>query len=280
MAKTLEQIQLFINTAKKNQQELVQEMLDKQASYSQLADLNNTSSAGFIVQIRNLVAFVAAQIYDLLLTQISEIFTLVSENRYGSVSWYEQKVLEFQYGDSLLVVFGETQYATVDESKRIVKKVSVAQSDIGEITFYVWGENERLLTTAELASLKDYINRIKIIGTKVAVVSQDAVVIYMEVDVVKNSLLIDNSGKRIGTNVYPIPIIINDYLMAIQPKQVFVNSWFEADIVANQEIVSLNVLRLYANNDGVNYALEEAPDFIENSTGKYVLDPNSVFRYV
>ncbi len=280
MAKTLEQILLYHNTQKKTQQELIEDMVIKQASYSELAGLDNTSASGLMGQIRSFVAYTCSQVYDLFVQQLDDVYGIVLQNKFGSGSWYIDKILAYQHGDNLVVQNGEAVYTTIDETKKIVKRVSLSSDAGGILRFWVWGEADRILTTPELGALTNYINQIRIIGTQFTVNSLQAISIYIIADVHKNSLLVDNTGKKIGDNTYPIPAIINSYLAAISPTQPFVKAWLEADIIKHPEVISMQIATIRLPDSIDNYVDAPYNGVVENLTGRFVLDPNSTFRYV
>lgn len=278
MAKTLEEIILYRLNTKKTVEEVVAQMNEKQAAYQELAAIDNTSASSFFGQMKKMVAYLSSELSGLCIDQITDINSLIVNNRFGTTEWYKQLALSFQLGDNLTVIDGVAKYATIDETKQVVKKVNLFTDSDGLLRFYVWGANDTVLDSATVALINNYMNQVKIIGTQVSVFSIASVSIFINADVHKNSLLIDNNGKRIGENTYPIPILINEYLQQIPANQPFVKSWFEADILKNPEIISIDVQAIFVGTSGINYA--ENGGIVENVVGSFVIDPNSIFRYV
>ena len=91
----------------------------------------------------------------------------------GTDKWYATKVLEWQYGYSLVEVDGRLKYLTDDEDARLVKKVATT-SVSGVLNIKVAkGDPLEKLTAAELVSLDAYVRDIKFAGTKHVVISTD-----------------------------------------------------------------------------------------------------------
>lgn len=94
----------------------------------------------------------------------------------GSLIWYNSKCYDFQLNRELL--FNETtgllEYASDDESARIIKIASVNVSD-GTIFFRVATKNDEgeiiPLSDAQLLNFKNYIDAIKFAGTRSQVIS-------------------------------------------------------------------------------------------------------------
>ena len=278
MAKTLEEIILYRLNTKKTVEEVVAQMNEKQATYQELATIDNTSASSFFGQMKKMVAYLSSELSGLCIDQITDINSLIVNNRFGTTEWYKQLALSFQLGDNLTVIDGVAKYATIDETKQVVKKVNLFTDSDGLLRFYVWGANDTVLDSATVALINNYMNQVKIIGTQLSVFSIASVSIFINADVHKNSLLIDNNGKRIGENTYPIPILINEYLQQIPANQPFVKSWFEADILKNPEIISIDVQTIFVGTSGINYA--ENGGIVDNVVGSFVIDQNSIFRYV
>jgi hypothetical protein len=93
----------------------------------------------------------------------------------GTARWYQKKVFEFQFGDSLSFVNNQYVYDPVDESNRIVTRCAVQDRGDGVVVIKVAkGTTPGPLTSGEKSALEGYIAKIKFAGTRVAVVSLNA----------------------------------------------------------------------------------------------------------
>jgi hypothetical protein len=143
----------------------------------------------------------------------------------GTPQWYFKKALEFQYGDALVLVNGQYQYAAVNEVAKIVKLVSV--NEIGGQLFLkvakldVAGEPEPL-TTLELDGFIAYMQKIKFAGVIITCVSRVPDLLRIQYRVYVDPLLINANGELISnTAIKPIEVAINNYCKGLPFNGVF-----------------------------------------------------------
>jgi hypothetical protein len=99
----------------------------------------------------------------------------------GTAKWLQKKVLEFQFDavtpQVIEVIDGVASYPIVDATKRIITRASVKQTGNKIVSVKVAkGSANSLepLTTEEKTALSDYLDDIKLVGTEIIVVSQEA----------------------------------------------------------------------------------------------------------
>lgn len=115
-----------------------------------------------------------------------EITELLARNVYGTLAWYRNMVLQFQWDASAsyymtLNEFFEAEYNEVVEDDRIVKFAACTESTVGNIPVVTikcaaadGSGNPQQLTTAQLDALNAYINRKKPAGVRTNTISLPA----------------------------------------------------------------------------------------------------------
>lgn len=165
--------------------------------------------------------------------------------RVAGEQYYVDKVLAFQEGDSLVIVDPTTYsygYATVDESKQIIKQVTVsadtssAEIRVNAATQDADGYN-KLLTADQTTALQNYLQRLAPLGIAVNVSSPEKVseitadrlfVRYYKsyslpvVQQAVKNILISTQGMLIGGD----PIYVNDIEGAIKNIDGVRDAWF------------------------------------------------------
>lgn len=114
----------------------------------------------------------------------------------GSVSWLYNRALEFQDDDEANDYYAQHgRYATTDESKQIVKHVSVVEK-YNTVTIKVSGQNHEPLTALQLGAFEAYMNNLKFAGVHLTVSSIQSDDLSLTLRVWRNRLVMpseDNS---------------------------------------------------------------------------------------
>lgn len=139
------------------------EIKTKVRTYPELDDFLFPEEGGSQVSVFNLVIFtVAASMYTLeVMIDIlqSTIQGIADSAPAGNAKWLQRQILNFQYGDVITLVDFVPTYVPVDESARIITRVSVKELGSGIVAIKVAkGTPPSLgpLSGPELAALKDY----------------------------------------------------------------------------------------------------------------------------
>jgi len=136
----------------------------------------------------------------------------------GTAAWYAAQVLAFQYGDQVTVIDNVPQYATIDTSKRIVKRVAIIEDGSGVLTIKVAKDNGGVLeplSNAEQTALEAYLNDIKFAGTRIQVISLNADKLRLTLTVHYDATLMNSDGKLISDGSSPVDDAIDAYLAAL-----------------------------------------------------------------
>jgi len=136
----------------------------------------------------------------------------------GTISWYWNKTMAFQYGDDINLSGG---YDVIDESKKIIKHCSVLEVYNG-IMVKVNKSSFATLTNAEKTALETYLGRVKFAGTSVSVYSLQPDDLTLGISITRNPMLLNADGTAVGgdgTNL--IGAAIGGYLDGIVYGGVF-----------------------------------------------------------
>ncbi len=133
----------------------------------------------------------------------------------GTVKWYNTISLEFQYGDSLVLVGDTYQYSPVVEANRIISLASVNEVG-GQVLIKVAklsGSTPIPLTTPELDAFKYYINKRKFAGVIINAISRAADQLKIQYKIYYNPLVITSTGESISSpGNFPVEDAINNYI--------------------------------------------------------------------
>jgi hypothetical protein len=133
-----------------------------------LNDLTTDSKvANWALELYNQAVTIAAmeQMID---DSIADIQTIIDSKQVGTADWYRQQVLKFQYGDVLQMIDNVPSYTSVDTTKQIIEFCSVREES-GVVYIKVRRKTGVLLSQSEYNALYGYLEKIKIIGTKIVI---------------------------------------------------------------------------------------------------------------
>jgi hypothetical protein len=194
-----------------------------------LTDLTSSSK----VAIWRLIFFVVAvgiwsheKIFDL---HKAEIETRANEMIPGTLRWYRNEALKFQYGDALiwnndLLKF---QYPDGSTGAKIISQASAIEP-IGsnnqvriKVAKLVSGDLVPL-SSGEETAFNNYINQIKFAGTNVSVTNINADLLKLNIEIVYNPLILTPTGELISEpGLYPVRDAINNYIKFLPFDGVF-----------------------------------------------------------
>lgn len=176
MARTILEIYDAIIAEKETGTQLEDLTPDPETSTQLLNDLNSGSK----VAIWRLWAFITAVaiyahevIFDIFKEEVQAIADAAAP---GTPGWYRQKMLEFQYGDTLTYQNYQYVYDPVDESAQIITRCAVQERSDGAVLIKVAkdsGGSPAPLSAPEKSAAESYAAKIKFAGTRLAVTSLD-----------------------------------------------------------------------------------------------------------
>ncbi len=166
-----------------------------------------------------IMAFLTYTIDGLFFKHKSEVNEKISNNRFGTLKWYEYILYKFQYGDTLDWVNDEYTYSTIDETKQVIKyanAVKVGRSVVCKIAKDAGGVPGKL-DPEELSAVEYYLGRLQPPGETVLVLSEIADSLQLTIDVFYDPLVMNQNGELISdTSVKPVENAVDDYLNGVK----------------------------------------------------------------
>lgn len=134
----------------------------------------------------------------------------------GTLRWWYEQCLIWQYGDGLSWIDGKYQYYPVNIDHRIIKypaPIEVAGTVQLKVAKDDGTGNPIPLTDDEKASFATYADLIEPAGTIVNIISEDADLLHVEYDIYYDSLLLNPDGTLItDPSVKPVENAINIHI--------------------------------------------------------------------
>lgn len=218
--------------------EIIQsEILGSIASNADLQNLNSTSKSALFRLFSFCVAVAIYFLESLFDIHTEQIDQALYEQKSGTIRWYQNKALAFQYGFDLLEdsdKFDNTGATDeqIEESK-IVKYCSVKETQLSNKLFIkiASGENGVLtpIEPAELDSFLAYMQEIKYAGVRIEVVNNPADVLGLSMSVYRDPLVIDENGNSILNGGKPVEEAVMSYLQNLP----FNGEFLINDFIAN-----------------------------------------------
>lgn len=191
-----------------------------------LQDLTSTSKVALWRLFLYVVAFGHWLIETLFDRHVEEVTALKYKLITGTARWYQQKALEFQYGDSLTWNGSQYVYDPVTPANQIVKRAAVVVTG-GIVRVKVAkldgdGVTPIPLSAGELVSFTTYMQTLAFAGVNILVISTDADDLIVNLKVYYNPLVLTPSGESISTpGTYPVEDAVNGYISDLPFNGVF-----------------------------------------------------------
>lgn len=147
----------------------------------------------------------------------TEISKAIETKAVCTIPWYHQKCLDFQLGDFLGInpATYNWEYPVIDPSKQIIKFASVRTVNVegvSKLRIYVSKADKQPLNSSELLAFQTYIQEIGAPGTHFEIISKEAVNISVNLELVRDPLILDFDGRSLATGQDVISSAISNYL--------------------------------------------------------------------
>ncbi len=211
MARSINEIQELILSAKRSSQSLQSLEVLTDREKNTLQGLNSTSK---VAVWRSFVFIISVGIWSLeKLFDEFKVFidALIAKNKIHNFDWYIQTAKNFQFGFSLQED-GTYDNTGVDEglviASKIVKQVAVDQLS-SRLRFKLAKEdgNGQLIKMdeTEISAFSQYMEKVKDAGTRLTIYSRDADLLKLEVDIYYDPQVLNTIGQRHdGTSDTPV----------------------------------------------------------------------------
>lgn len=194
----------------------------------------------------------------------------------ASVPWYYKMALAFQYGDSLVLNERTQQYeyASVDESKQVVKYAAVRDKGTS-VQILVSGDqggSPVALSNDVLTVFKQYMNRVKVAGVILNITSKASDHVVIRASITVDSLVINESGELLSDGSKPIETAIKEHLKNIVYGGTFNKTKLVDAIQAVDGVEDVELQEVQYKVDGAaSYTTLTGNNYTGNS-GSYIPD--------
>lgn len=216
MARTKEQIKLDITTSFMNNEHLATRYGFTVGS-AFMANFSLVSFENILFEVIAWCVYGHEQIID---THKKEVDDALRNQKSGTLPWYRTKALNFQYGfdlfsESDVYNNGIANDETIQNSK-IIKYAAVNESDVEsrvivKIATEIDGELKPI-TPQQQNSFEAYLNEIRYAGVRITVVNYLPDMLYPNLTIYRDPLLLDANGMSILNGNFPVNDAINEYM--------------------------------------------------------------------
>lgn len=209
-------------------EEILQIINDEANKHSELNSIQkNTASVAWWKFIKDIFAL-SVQALETIITQNRQEIEakIAQQNNIGTIGWYKDMVLGFQYGDDLIVKNNQLQYAVTHPSKQIIKRVNayeIFDADQSSTTFgnfYVHlyyakegaGGRPVRLSTEENNAFATYLAKMKIAGTNIVWITADSSLVFFRIKVKVKKEVFNADGSLISDGSFPVIDVVKKYI--------------------------------------------------------------------
>lgn len=277
MSRTIKQIYDDMITEKETFSSLSSLVPNPDTSQTFLSDLTTMSK----VAVWRLLFWVVAvaiwsheQIFDI---HKAEIEARANELITGTLRWYRDQALRFQYGDALIwdstnLKFG---YADGSTGPKIVSNASVLEVG-AQLRIKIAKDDGsgglEPLSVGEATAFESYINSIKFAGTNISITNISADKLKLEIIINYDPLILTSTGELILTpGTFPVEDAINNYIKGLPFDGTFNRNALIDVIQAVNGVIDPEILSTEATTGSNPYA-PTGQNYVADA-GYMVIDP-------
>ena len=204
-------------------EDIQQDILKRMAEQPALSGLTSTSQTAIYRLITYVVSYAIWLLEKLFDTHKQEITKALYEQKSGSLRWYRKKALDYQDGFDLLPGsdrFNNEGAIKEDiEKSKIVKYAAVTEAE-GKSQLIVKAAGEQhgklvQLSPSQTYRFKTYIKEIRYAGTPVNVISLPPDRLYLNIDIYRDPLILDEKGVNLRSGEKSAESAISQYLKTL-----------------------------------------------------------------
>lgn len=259
--------------ARRTVQNIYDEMVAKKAELEALNGITSTSDFALWKTLFWVHAFAIWVWEGVWENEKIELEAAALLTQYGTMNWYKTMLLKYQHGDSLTEISdGVWGYAVIDESKQIVKYVSVVErsdSLLIKVAKDATGSPAKL-TTSELSGYTSYVGILKVMGTDITIISEDADDIRLDITIEVDNKVIDNTGAEITTGDEVVLDAIKGYVANLDFNRIYRASSLVDAVQAVEGVVDVTLNEATSRFDANPF--EEILITHQPNAGYYELD--------
>lgn len=224
-----------------------QEILDNISAHPDLQELNSTSKVAIYRLIAYIVALAIWTLETLFDTHKNELQTALLNQKSGLPAWYRTMALAFQYGFDLLPDSDQFDNGTATpeqiEASKIVKYSAVGESTTdSRVILKIAGETAGVLapiTAPQFEAFGAYLEEFKYAGVDVTVINYEPDRLYLNLQIIRDPLLIDANGLSILYGTKPVEDAIKVFMKNLPFNGEFVVEYLEKYLMDNVEGVKI-----------------------------------------
>ena len=254
----------------------INEEADKQAVLATLQ--GNTSRVSVWKYAKQVVAFAIRTLEEMFDTHKNEVQRIIDSRQTGTPAWYAEQAKAFQLGEPLTLINHVPGYASRNPQARIVRHAAVEEgtgSEKGTVIIKAVKEmTEKLvpLSVEEKVAFQSYMEQITFAGIQVQVKSEAAAEITLHATIQVDHQLIDNKGKKVGTEEKPVEEAVTNYLRTLPFNGVIRRTALEDVIQKVPGVIDLATFSNQGKTQPFSTTLKPTP-------GHAVLASRSIFTY-
>lgn len=276
MARTIQQIYDAMALEKSQLSELSALQPNIDTSQSLLTQLTTTSRVAHWRLMLWLVAtaiWVHEKLWDTFRAEVDEV---AKGSIIGTLRWYVAKARAYQHGYDLDIIDNVPGYAVDVPAARIVAQAA-GRDTSGHVVLKVAKAPSGVLqplSAPELAGFVEYIDRIKMAGTVISILSAEPDLVRITATVYYNPLVLASNGSLLtDASVFPVEDAINAYLATLPFNgQMSITSLTDA-MQAAEGVVNPQVVAVQAKY--LTYAFAAVTQFYDSYAGYLVVDPDA-----
>lgn len=253
-------------------EEIETSIQDQINAESSLNGLTSTSNTAIYILWKKLVALAIWTLEGLWDIKERELDAKAEAAVAGTVRWYAERILDFQYNYQLAVVDGVLKYLILDEDAKLVEQTAI-RVITGVLVIKVAKDSGGgvlgPLSSAELVSLESYVNAIKFAGTEHLLVSEDPDQVWVSLDYYYDGKL---DAAEVQTEV---EAAITAYLNSIPFDGVFNINQFRDAVEALASHVDTDNINIQIRENGAASYTNVVREY-DPVSGYYVEDPDKL----
>lgn len=229
------------------------EILQSIASNSNLVQLNSSSKSAIYRVISFIFSFSIYSLEVLFDIHTAQIDTALYEQKSGTLRWYRNMALAFQYGFDLITDSDKFNNGEASEEEiiasKIVKYCSVKETQESNKLFIkiASADDNGVLSpinATQLYAFTAYINEIRYAGVRIQVVNNPADILALTMAVYRDPLVIDANGNSILNGGKPVEAAIMSYLQNLPFDGELIINDFIAYLRAVPGVVNVNIISI------------------------------------
>ncbi len=210
-----------------------------------------------------------------------ELEAIAARSRYGTLPWYVRIIKEFQYGDPLVLIDDEWQYATINLANRCVN-LAAAQEGPGvvnvKIAAIVGGVKQPVSAAQEIGA-QAYLMKKKPAGIRVNLINDSPDELILAVTVNYDPLVLKSNGESIANpGVFPVDLALELYLESLE-----FNGAYELMSQVDYIQKGLGIETVYITAASARYGANPFSPFTQRyypNAGYMTIHPSTAITYV